>query len=86
MIGPTRADIMHALEELSQQHPNWRFGQLVVNVSVWAREWGPVEFWDLEDTAFLHAIQTHLEQQRNLNNQTSTTIHSSSNSPSAGHP
>ena len=64
MTTAEREELLHAVVELSNLHPNWRFGQLVLNASVWAREASSVELWDLEDGALLGAIRTHLEQHR----------------------
>jgi hypothetical protein len=52
--------ILDAIRELHQQHPNWRFGQLVANVSFFAK--GPLKsaVWDVEDDEFLKAAQEHL--------------------------
>ena len=52
--------ILEAIEELHKQHPNWRFGQLVANISIFAK--GPVNtaVWDVEDEEFLKAAQDHL--------------------------
>ncbi len=60
MTPSTAYRIAVALEELSKLYPQWRFGQLVANVSTWAK--GPVEsaIWDVDDEAFLHAAEEHL--------------------------
>ena len=52
--------ILEAIEELHKQHPNWRFGQLIANISIFAK--GPVNtaVWDVEDGEFLKAAQDHL--------------------------
>ena len=52
--------ISEAIEKLHKQHPNWRFGQLVANVSFFAK--GPIKsaVWDVEDEEFLKAAQDHL--------------------------
>ncbi len=54
--------ILTALQELHELHPAWRFGQLVANVSIFAR--GPVNtaVWDVEDEEFLQAAQAHLSR------------------------
>jgi hypothetical protein len=62
-MTPVRHEILRALEDLSNRYPDWRFGQLVANVSYWAREPTAEAIWDVEDEEFLQGIQTHLEQQ-----------------------
>lgn len=56
----TTQQILTALQELHESYPSWRFGQLVANVSVFAK--GPVTtaVWDVEDEEFLKAAQDHL--------------------------
>ncbi len=64
----TTQQILEAIAELRKQHPSWRFGQLVANVSFFAK--GPVKsaVYDVEDEEFLKAAQDHLvhlqEEQR----------------------
>ncbi len=57
MIPLDRAALFEALAELCRRYPNWRFGQLVANVSGWA----DVDIWDVEDEQLRVAIQAHLE-------------------------
>jgi len=54
----SRTDLLATIAELCQQYPNWRFGQLVANVSDWADQ--PI--WDVEDEKLLEAARQHLEQ------------------------
>jgi hypothetical protein len=63
-MTPTRREILRALEELSERYPHWRFGQLVANVSYWAKEPTNEAVWEVEDEQFLRGIQSHLDQQR----------------------
>jgi hypothetical protein len=64
----TTQQILEAIMELRRQHPSWRFGQLVANVSFFAK--GPTKsaVYDVEDEEFLKAAQSHLvhiqEEQR----------------------
>jgi hypothetical protein len=67
-MTPTRKQILQALEELSERYPHWRFGQLVANVSCWAKEPTTEAIWDVEDDEFLQGIRSHLEQQRQAAN------------------
>jgi hypothetical protein len=58
----TTQQILEALDQLHKEHPSWRFGQLVANVSLFAK--GPTKsaVWDVEDQEFLKAAQEHLAQ------------------------
>jgi len=59
----TRKQLLKALEEMSDRYPEWRFGQLVANVSYWAKEPSVEAIWDVEDEEFLEGIRSHLEKQ-----------------------
>jgi hypothetical protein len=61
-MTPTRKLILRALEELSDRYPHWRFGQMVANVSYWAKAPTNEAIWDVEDEEFLTGIRTHLER------------------------
>ena len=56
MTDSERYEVFAALAELARQHPHWRIGQLVANVSGWA----DTEVWDVEDGQLLAAARTHL--------------------------
>ena len=58
----TTQQILEAIAQLHKEHPSWRFGQLVANISLFAK--GPVKsaVWDVEDEEFLRAAQAHLTQ------------------------
>jgi hypothetical protein len=60
MILQDRAALFESLAELCRRYPDWRFGQLVSNVSGWA----DVDLWDVEDEQLLDAARSHLEQTR----------------------
>jgi hypothetical protein len=58
-----RKEILALLEEMSQRYPEWRFGQLIANVVMWARQ--PTDrqdlgIWDAEDDEILAALKRHL--------------------------
>lgn len=57
-----RKEILRALEEMSARYPEWRFGQLVANISYWTREPSVQAIWDVEDEEFLQGIRSHLDQ------------------------
>ena len=58
----TTQQILEALGQLHEEHSSWRFGQLIANVSLFAK--GPTKsaVWDVEDQEFLKAAQKHLAQ------------------------
>jgi DNA-binding transcriptional ArsR family regulator len=60
MIDPTRLEILHLLERLSELAPDVRFGQLIANLSYLAV--GPTNeaIWDMEDESLLEAIRQQL--------------------------
>lgn len=51
-------ELTEALVELSRRYPQWRFGQLVANVTGWADR----DQWDIEDNELLKAARAHLGQ------------------------
>ena len=53
-------ELLDALGRVQRAHPSWRFGQLVANVSLFAR--GPVKssVYDVEDEELLRAAQEPL--------------------------
>ena len=58
MIAQDRTELFSALAELCRRYPNWRFGQLVCNVSGWA----DIDTWDVEDEQLLAAARAHIDQ------------------------
>jgi hypothetical protein len=58
MMPRDRSALFEALAELCRRYPDWRFGQLVSNVSGWA----DVELWDVQDEELLAAARSHLDQ------------------------
>src|SRR5436305_12462277 len=60
-MTPTRREILRLIEQLSDRYPDWRLGQLVVNVANWASNPVlPESVWDVEDEQFLAALRGHL--------------------------
>jgi hypothetical protein len=51
------AALFKSLAALCRKYPQWRFGQLIANVSGWAE----VDLWDVEDDQLLEAARLHLE-------------------------
>jgi hypothetical protein len=60
MIDSTRHELLKLIEELSAACPEYRFGQLVLNLAFLAREDGDRVAWDLEDAEFIEAARKHL--------------------------
>jgi hypothetical protein len=60
----TRQEILKALAELGERYPNWRFGQMVSNVSFWAKGPRTQAIWDVEDQQFLETINKQLNARR----------------------
>jgi hypothetical protein len=61
--------LLLVLAEISEVHPDWRFGQLVANLTDRAREPAdPAEaaaaLWDIEDEELLQTAQQFLESRR----------------------
>ena len=59
----TRQEIFKALAEMSDRYPDWRFSQMVANISFWAKGPTPQATWDVEDQEFLEALKKHLEKE-----------------------
>ena len=55
-----RKEILKALAEMSDRYPDWRFGQMVANISFWAKGPNSQAIWDVEDQEFLDTITRHL--------------------------
>ena len=56
----TKLEILCALEAMCQRYPDWRFGQMVANISTWATGPKAEAVWDVEDEKFLKAMRDHL--------------------------
>jgi len=60
----TRQEILKALAEMSDQYPDWRFGQMVANIAFWAKGPTTQAIWEVEDEEFLETIKKHLGKKR----------------------
>ena len=60
MIDPTRRELLQLIEQLSAACPEYRFGQLVLNLAFLARDNGDCLAWDVEDAEFVEAARKHL--------------------------
>ena len=62
-----REKILHCIEKLTKIYPDWRFGQLVANVSYWAKGATKSAIWDVNDEEFYNAAMKHIEKKSNDN-------------------
>jgi hypothetical protein len=60
MIDATRQELLKLIEEMSVACPEYRFGQLVLNLAFLAREDGDRLARNLEDVEFVEAARKHL--------------------------
>jgi len=60
-MDPTRVALLRALERLSECFPDLRFGQMIANLSYWAK--GPHQgaIWDATDEELLQECLKKLE-------------------------
>ena len=66
MIDATRRELLRLIEEISAEYPDYRFGQLVLNLAFMARENGDNFVWSLEDNEFIAAARKHLADLRTI--------------------
>jgi hypothetical protein len=63
-----RQQLLQAIAEMWDLHPEWRLGQMIQNVAGWARQ--PTEpidpTWDVEDEEFLTTMRAHIERRRKV--------------------
>ncbi len=57
-------EVLAALAELWKEHPEWRLGQLVANLTMWAKGVEKGAQWDMQDQEALEAIFKHLAKRR----------------------
>jgi hypothetical protein len=65
MIDPTRRELLSVLEELSATCPEYRLGQMLLNLAFMVREGGDRSLWDLEDAELIDVGRKHLEDWHN---------------------
>jgi len=56
------APIFDVLRELHEAHPEWRFGQLVTNLAVWAGENEAGDTYTVPDERLLESARRHLRK------------------------
>jgi hypothetical protein len=60
MTDPRRAEVLAALEELSEACPEYRLGQMIATLAMLARGDAEGAIWDMEDDELLAAARKHL--------------------------
>ena len=60
----TRAELLTALAELGEVHPEWRLGQTMANLAMAAGHTDAGAIWDLEDSEALAAALRLVENHR----------------------
>ena len=59
MIQPQRDELLTLIAEMSELYPDWRLGQLLINLSNFA----DAEAWDINDDQLISAARKHLAKQ-----------------------
>jgi hypothetical protein len=60
MSAPDDSELFSVLKEMRSLYPDWRFGQMVCNVTVWAHGPDKSSIWDIEDAEFIRAARAHI--------------------------
>ncbi|MSR54259.1 MAG: hypothetical protein EXS09_13345 [Gemmataceae bacterium] len=60
MISSVRHELLDVLRELSEEVPDVRFGQLILNLSYMARGTEDDSAWEIEDAELLEFAKQHL--------------------------
>ena len=60
----TRAELLEAIAELSDLHPDWRLGQMLANLAMSAGRTEANAVWDLEDHEALAAARRLIERRQ----------------------
>jgi hypothetical protein len=61
MIDPVRLQLLEILRELSEEVPDVRLGQLILNLSCMERGLEDSSAWEIEDAEMLEFAKEHLE-------------------------
>lgn len=64
MDGTISEQLHETLSELHRIYPQWRYGQLIINVTSWAGVERPMDPWDATDQQLLEAARNHLAKAR----------------------
>jgi hypothetical protein len=60
MIDPTRKNLLQVFEELSEACPEYRFGQMIANLTMLARGDDENAIWDVDDEELIAAARKYL--------------------------
>jgi hypothetical protein len=60
VIPEIRSELLQALDELGRLYPDWRFCQMVANMTTL----GNSSLWDTEDGELLSVIRAHIDYRR----------------------
>ena len=60
----SRKKLLQEIANLSELYPDWRIGQLVSNVCLWAKGDKRGAIWDIEDGEFVQACQEHISKRK----------------------
>lgn len=63
-MTPERKQLLETLAEISNTNSDQRFGQLIANLSFFAREPTNAAIWDVEDDELLEAAKEYLDHKR----------------------
>ncbi len=66
-MNATRTQLLHALEEMSERYPEWRMGQMICNLTFFAKEEPDPDsaagnIWDIEDEELIITIREHFSR------------------------
>jgi len=64
MTNTHRRELLEILDELSNEFPDWRFGQMITNLATLARGPEVESIWDAEDPELIDAARQLLENKR----------------------
>jgi hypothetical protein len=65
MSKSTSEELLSELSELRSLFPNWRIGQLIMNVAMAAGAADPATLWDIGDEELLAAARRLIQRNRN---------------------
>jgi hypothetical protein len=61
MNRAVRDELLRVLSQFGDHVPDLRFGQLIANLALLARSYGPSDVWEVEDEEMLEAARTPLQ-------------------------
>lgn len=57
-------ELLSVLREMRTAYPEWRFGQLIANLSTWAKGPDKNGVWDVEDSELIETAHRHLRRRK----------------------